>query len=63
MPNNADCIAKLKAELAYIKGSSNVDGFVAWAAGSFDSSYLLSLTPSASGVDNAVFVQAVQPNF
>jgi len=63
VPNNANCIAKFKAELAYIKGASNIDGFTAWAAGSFDSSYLLSLTPSSSGVDNAVFVQAVKPNF
>lgn len=31
VPNNADCITKLNAQLSFVKSSSNIAGFTAWS--------------------------------
>lgn len=43
------------------KDYPSVLGFAVWAAGSFDPSYVLSITPT-NGVDNQLFDIAVKPN-
>lgn len=59
----ASCMTAFCAQNALINANSDVFvGLVAWAAGSFSSSYLLSLTPSKQGgglVDNALAAQCV----
>jgi len=60
----ASCLTAFCAQNAFINANSDVFvGLVAWAAGSFGSSYLLSLTPSKQGggglVDNALAAQCV----
>ncbi|WWC97662.1 hypothetical protein V866_004546 [Kwoniella sp. B9012] len=59
--NTASCQTDVGQALKYI--SENTDafiGFTVWSAGSFDSSYALSITP-VNGQDNDLFVKAVQP--
>lgn len=57
------CMTAFCSQNAFINANSDVFiGLVAWAAGSFSSSYLLSLTPSKQGsglVDNALAAQCV----
>lgn len=59
----ASCMADFCAQNAFINANSDVFvGLVAWAAGSFGTSYLLSLTPSNQGgalVDNELMAQCV----
>ncbi|WVQ94395.1 hypothetical protein IAU59_001474 [Kwoniella sp. CBS 9459] len=59
--NTASCQTAVGEAMKYI--SSNTDafiGFTIWSAGSFDSSYVLSITPNGD-TDNQLFVKAVQP--
>ncbi|OCF34565.1 hypothetical protein I316_03606 [Kwoniella heveanensis BCC8398] len=59
--NTASCQTAVGEAIKYI--SSNTDvfiGFTIWSAGSFDSSYVLSITPNGD-TDNQLFVKAVQP--
>ncbi|WVF66783.1 hypothetical protein IAT40_001525 [Kwoniella sp. CBS 6097] len=59
--NTASCQTAVGDAMKYI--SSNTDafiGFTIWSAGSFDSSYVLSITPNGE-TDNQLFVKAVQP--
>ncbi|KAH8903826.1 cellulase [Coniochaeta sp. PMI_546] len=57
------CMTAFCAQNAFINANSDVFiGLVAWAAGSFSTSYLLSLTPSKQGsglVDNSLAAQCV----
>ncbi|KAB5533509.1 glycoside hydrolase superfamily [Coniochaeta sp. 2T2.1] len=59
----ASCMTTFCAQNAFINANSDVFvGLVAWAAGSFSSSYLLSLTPTKQGdrlVNNALAAQCV----
>ena len=59
----ASCMTAFCAQNAFINANSDVFvGLVAWAAGSFGSSYLLSLTPTKQGdrlVDNKLMAQCV----
>lgn len=49
----------LGAELAYIKANKNtMVGFTVWSAGSFDTKYILTVTPNANGTDQPLWVQA-----
>jgi endoglucanase len=61
--SDTSCMTAFCAQNALINANSDVFiGLVAWAAGSFSSSYLLSLTPSKQGntlVDNALAGQCV----
>lgn len=61
--NAASCVTAFCAQNAFINSNSDVFiGLVAWAAGSFSSSYLLSLTPNKQNgrlVDNALASQCV----
>ncbi|PVF91232.1 putative cellulase precursor [Serendipita vermifera] len=57
------CYTYLKSQLAYIKSSyPTMLGFTVWSAGSFDTSYELSVTPNSDGSDQQLWIQAVQPN-
>lgn len=47
--NTASCQTFLCQEIAYLNDNSDVYlGYVAWAAGGFDSTYALGLTPSGT---------------
>ncbi|KAG5654081.1 Manganese dependent endoglucanase Eg5A [Sphagnurus paluster] len=57
--NTASCITNLKAQLAYVKANSGtLTGFTVWSAGSFDTSYVLTVTPNADGSDQPLWTQA-----
>lgn len=60
---DASCMTAFCAQNAAINANSDVYvGLVAWAAGSFDTGYVLTLTPSKSGntfTDNALMKQCV----
>ncbi|KAG6855662.1 Manganese dependent endoglucanase Eg5A, partial [Tephrocybe sp. NHM501043] len=57
--NTQSCYDNLKAELAYVKANSaNLAGFCVWSAGSFDTTYVLTVTPNADGTDQPLWVQA-----
>ncbi|KAK3314301.1 cellulase [Apodospora peruviana] len=62
-PNGPDCMTRFCEQNAFINRNSDVFiGLVAWAAGSFDTSYILSLTPNRNGgkfVNNALGAQCV----
>ncbi|TFK39121.1 endoglucanase [Crucibulum laeve] len=61
--NTASCITALGAQLAYIKANSNsITGFTIWSAGSFDTTYTLTVTPNPDGSDQPLWTQAVRPN-
>ncbi|KAG5635067.1 Manganese dependent endoglucanase Eg5A [Sphagnurus paluster] len=61
--NTASCITNLKAQLAYVKANSaTLTGFTVWSAGSFDTNYILTVTPNADGSDQPLWTQAVKPN-
>ncbi|KAI0480063.1 endoglucanase 2 [Xylariaceae sp. FL0804] len=64
--SDASCMTDFCAQNTFINANADVfAGLVAWAAGSFDSSYVLSLTPSSSSssssglVDNQLLSQCV----
>lgn len=49
----------LKSELAYVKSNSDyIVGFTAWAAGAFDTTYALTITPNSDGSDQAIWTDA-----
>ncbi|KAF8958900.1 putative cellulase precursor [Flammula alnicola] len=61
--NTSSCITDLNSELAYVKANSNtIVGFTIWAAGAFDTTYVLTVTPNADGSDQPLWTQAVRPN-
>ncbi|KAF8313042.1 cellulase-domain-containing protein [Clavulina sp. PMI_390] len=48
--NTASCVTYLNSQLQFVSENSDVFlGYVGWAAGSFDSTYTLTLTPTKSG--------------
>ncbi|KAI0168271.1 glycoside hydrolase superfamily, partial [Pestalotiopsis sp. NC0098] len=61
--SDASCLTNFCSQNAFINQNSDVFvGFVAWAAGSFSTSYVLSLTPSKQNgqyVDNTLMTQCV----
>jgi endoglucanase len=61
--SDSTCLTAFCAQNAFINANSDVYvGLVAWAAGSFSTSYILSLTPTKSGnsyVDNTLAKQCV----
>lgn len=49
----------LDSELAYVKANSaSIAGFTIWAAGSFDTTYTLTVTPNADGTDQPLWTDA-----
>lgn len=61
--NTASCETYLDSELAYVKANSaSIAGFTVWAAGSFDSTYALTVTPNTDGTDQPLWTDAVVPN-
>jgi len=61
--NTASCETDLGSQLAYIKANSeSIVGFAIWAAGAFDTTYILTVTPNADGTDQPLWTQAVVPN-
>ncbi|KII94188.1 glycoside hydrolase family 5 protein [Plicaturopsis crispa FD-325 SS-3] len=61
--NVASCETDLGDELAYIKENSDtIVGWSLWAAGAFDTTYTLTLTPNADGTDQALWTAAAIPN-
>ncbi|KAF8322015.1 cellulase-domain-containing protein [Clavulina sp. PMI_390] len=48
--NTSSCVTYLNSQLSFISKNSDVFlGYVGWSAGSFDSTYTLTLTPTKSG--------------
>ncbi|PPQ62910.1 hypothetical protein CVT24_006308 [Panaeolus cyanescens] len=61
--NTQSCVTAMGAQLAYIKANSDVlTGFTIWSAGSFDTTYELTVTPNPDGSDQMLWAQAVIPN-
>ncbi|KAJ7596855.1 glycoside hydrolase family 5 protein [Mycena floridula] len=61
--NTDSCETMLGAELAFVKANADtLVGFTAWSAGSFDTTYVLTLTPSINGTDQPLWIEAIQPN-
>ncbi|KAI0030213.1 endoglucanase [Vararia minispora EC-137] len=61
--NTSSCETDVGQELAYIKqNSDSIVGFVMWAAGAFDTTYTLTLTPNPDGSDQSLWTIAVKPN-
>ncbi|OBZ79926.1 Large subunit GTPase 1 [Grifola frondosa] len=61
--NTASCETDLGQELAFVKSSfPTLAGFSIWAAGAFDTTYVLTVTPNANGTDQPLWIDAVQPN-
>ncbi|KAH9836973.1 glycoside hydrolase superfamily [Rhodofomes roseus] len=61
--NTASCDEYLYQELAYIKATyPSMVGFSVWAAGSFATNYILSMTPYSNGTDQPLWNVAVRPN-
>ncbi|KAJ3887902.1 endoglucanase [Lentinula edodes] len=61
--STASCESYLKSELAYVKSNSDyIVGFTAWAAGAFDTTYALTITPNSDGSDQAIWTDAILPN-
>lgn len=49
----------LGQELAYVKANSaSIVGFAIWAAGAFDTTYVLTVTPNANGTDQPLWIDA-----
>ncbi|KAI0785076.1 endoglucanase [Abortiporus biennis] len=60
--NTASCEQLLGNELAYVKSAyPTLAGFSVWAAGAFDTTYVLTVTPNGNQ-DQPLWVDAVQPN-
>ncbi|KAI0931799.1 Manganese dependent endoglucanase Eg5A [Taiwanofungus camphoratus] len=58
----SSCETYLGEELAYVKSAyPNLVGFSVWAAGAFDTSYVLSVTPYSNGTDQPLWIDAVEP--
>ncbi|KAI0830537.1 glycoside hydrolase superfamily [Trametes gibbosa] len=61
--NTASCETLLANELSFVKSAfPTLAGFSVWAAGAFDTTYVLTVTPNADGTDQPLWVDAVQPN-
>ncbi|KAI0639633.1 glycoside hydrolase superfamily [Trametes polyzona] len=61
--NTASCEQLLANELAFVKGAfPTLAGFSVWAAGAFDTTYVLTVTPNPDGSDQPLWVDAVKPN-
>ncbi|EMD41942.1 glycoside hydrolase family 5 protein [Gelatoporia subvermispora B] len=61
--NTASCETDLGQELAYVQSAyPTLVGFSIWAAGAFDPTYVLSVTPNANGTDQPLWIDAVIPN-
>ncbi|KAI8990490.1 glycoside hydrolase superfamily [Trametes punicea] len=61
--NTASCETLLNNELSFVKSSfPTLVGFAAWAAGAFDTTYVLTLTPFANGTDQPLWTDAIKPN-
>ncbi|PAV22467.1 glycoside hydrolase family 5 [Pyrrhoderma noxium] len=61
--NTSSCETDLASELAFVKSNSgSIVGFTAWAAGAFDTTYVLTLTPNSDGSDQPLWTAAVKPN-
>ncbi|KZP05179.1 glycoside hydrolase family 5 protein [Athelia psychrophila] len=61
--STASCEKYLASELAYVKANSEyIVGFTVWAAGSFDTTYNLTVTPNTNGSDQPIWTDAVVPN-
>ncbi|KIJ68220.1 glycoside hydrolase family 5 protein [Hydnomerulius pinastri MD-312] len=57
--NTSSCETDLGQELAYIKQNSDtIVGFAVWAAGAFDTTYVLTVTPNSDGSDQPLWTQA-----
>ncbi|KZS87207.1 cellulase-domain-containing protein [Sistotremastrum niveocremeum HHB9708] len=60
--NTASCETDLLSQLTYVKSAyPTMIGYSIWAAGSFATSYVLSVTPNADGSDQPLWVDAVKP--
>ncbi|EED79362.1 candidate extracellular endoglucanase from glycoside hydrolase family GH5 [Postia placenta Mad-698-R] len=58
----SSCYTYLAEELAYVQSAyPNLVGFSVWAAGAFDTSYVLSVTPYSNGTDETLWTEAVRP--
>jgi hypothetical protein len=52
-------LISLNQELAYVKANNDtLVGFTVWAAGAFDASYILSVTPNSDGTNQPLWTQA-----
>ncbi|RPD82337.1 cellulase-domain-containing protein [Lentinus tigrinus ALCF2SS1-7] len=61
--NTASCETLLANELAFVKNNfPTMVGFSVWAAGAFDTTYVLTQTPFVNGTDQALWTAAVKPN-
>lgn len=61
--NTSSCETDLNSELAFVKqNSDSIVGFTAWAAGAFDSTYVLTLSPNTDGSDQPLWTAAIKPN-
>ncbi|KAJ3545802.1 hypothetical protein NM688_g5584 [Phlebia brevispora] len=61
--NTASCETDLDSELSFVKSSfPTLIGFSVWAAGAFDTTYVLTVTPFANGTDQPLWIDAVIPN-
>ncbi|EJT97750.1 hypothetical protein DACRYDRAFT_127563 [Dacryopinax primogenitus] len=61
--NDSSCFTMLGEELAFIKNNyPTMVGFSAWAAGAFDTTYILSLTPANYTIDAPLWDYAIRPN-
>jgi len=65
--NTESCVTYLRQQLGFLSKNSNVFlGYTAWAAGSFNSDYVLSLTPKQNGdswTDTTLVKEAVAQCF
>jgi len=60
--NTSSCETDLAQELAYIQANSGtIIGFAIWAAGAFDTTYVLTVTPNSDGSDQPLWIDAVKP--
>ncbi|EJD03695.1 endoglucanase [Fomitiporia mediterranea MF3/22] len=61
--NTASCETLLNNQLAFVKSNSDsLVGFTTWAAGAFDTTYVLTETPFKNGTDQALWTAAIRPN-
>ncbi|KAI0652074.1 glycoside hydrolase superfamily [Trametes meyenii] len=61
--NTASCETLLANELSFVKSAfPTLAGFSVWAAGAFDTTYVLTVTPNADGTDQPLWNAAVKPN-
>ncbi|PCH33920.1 hypothetical protein WOLCODRAFT_177561 [Wolfiporia cocos MD-104 SS10] len=56
------CYTDLGQELAYVQSAyPTLVGFSVWAAGAFDTTYVLTVTPYSNGTDQTLWTEAVLP--